>query len=147
MSKYALPAKPAEAFQLSEESAMEQVLDFLNYYDIDIARVDDPTSLTVVERTLDNLRDYIREGKVEIRRDKDAKLEVVHNLTGGTAVAYRELNAAAKLAMDRLPPNAGTARAYALMGSLCGLGTDGIQKFGPRDLTVVELLSQLFMSA
>jgi hypothetical protein len=142
VSKYALPPKPAEAFQLSEESAMEQVLDFLNYYDIDISRVDDPTS-----RTLDNLRDYIREGKVEMCRDKDAKLEVVHHLAGGTTVTYRELNAPAKLAMDRLPNNAGIARAYALMGSLSGLGTDGIQKFSPRDLNIVELLSQLFMSA
>jgi hypothetical protein len=147
MSKYALPPKPAEAFQLSEESAMVQVLDFLTYYDIDTARAVDSDNLAAVERTLDALRDFIREGKVEIRRDSNSKLEVVHNLAGGTPITYRELNAEAKLATDRLPGNAGIARAYALMGSLSGIGSDGIKKFSPRDLTIVELLSQLFMNA
>lgn len=149
VSRYALAALPkaAKAALLSEEAAMDQVMMFLSYYDIDVARITEEQSLQQSERTLDHLRSFIQEGRVEIRRGEGETLEVVHNLKGGSSVIYYEVNADAKLAMDKYPAEARYARVYALMGALCKLGSDAIKKFHVRDLAVVDILGSLFMSA
>lgn len=144
-SKYAL-AKSNEHFILSEESAMEQVRMLLGYYDIDVTGIS-PEALTQTERSLDQLRDFIREGRIEVRRDESERVVVAHTLTSGAELIYGELNAQARLAMDKCPGDARYARVYALMGSLCGLGSTAITQFRPRDLAVVDILGPLFMSA
>lgn len=150
VSKYALERKPAE-YLLSEEVAREQLMLLLTYYDIDLGRIptDDDKgaeALSMSERTFDAIVDYIRLGKLEMRRDAKEKVEVVHTLENGTAVIYGELGAPAKLAMDKCPPEAQYARRYALMGSLSSVGSEGIQKFKARDLAIAEVLGMLFMS-
>lgn len=138
---------PGSLGRLSKEAAMDQVMTFLSYYDIDVARITDEQALEQSERTLEHLCSFVEEGRVEIRRGEGEKLEVVHNLKGGLAVVYGEVNATAKLAMDKYPAEARYARVYAMMGSLSSLGSEGIQKFHVRDLAVVDILGSLFMGA
>lgn len=145
-SRYALPATKKE-YKLSPEAAEAQLLDMLCYYDIDIARVANEAEQTALERAFDQLRDYIREGKVEIRRGTGEKLEVVHNTVSGSQLVYGEVGAAAKLAMDKHPGDQHYARTYAMLGSLSGVGSAGIQKLGPKDLAVAEILGTLFRAA
>lgn len=139
--------KPETRYQFSEDVARDQLMLLLEYYDIDTGRITDLDLRRDAEQPLDHLLDLIRMGKVEIRRTVQEKVEVVHTLQSGETVIYGELNAKAKLAMDKHSTDARYARKYALMGSLCGMGSAAIELFPPRDLAVVDLLAMLFMNA
>lgn len=148
MSKYA--RRTEKKYILAEEAAFEQVMELLEYYDIDVEKMPEEgegiSPKAAFERALDQLTEYFRTGQVELNRDKDGKLEVVHHLAGSETVTFREVNAKAKLAMDRVK-GTGYSRIYAFMGSLCGLGSAAIEKMPPRDLAVVEVLGTVFSNA
>jgi hypothetical protein len=146
VSKYSLRKK--KEMILSEEAARDQIVELLEYYDIDVDRneVEDAVSKQV-ENTLDQLTLYVRQGVLEIARNDKGKLEVKHNLSGGDTLVYGEINSKAKLAMEKFDPKAGYSRTYAFMGSLCGLGKGAIEKLPAIDLGVVEVLGTVFMTA
>lgn len=140
MSKYA-PSKGPD-YILSEEAAAEQIQQVIDYYDIDPSKLGDAADS--YEIALDALVDAIRRGVLEVTRGKDDKLEVKHNLKSGDVITYGEVNAKAKLAMDKFSRQENYRRLYAFMGSLCGLGSAGIEKLPARDLSLVELLGTVF---
>lgn len=133
--------KKQDRYLLSDESAHDVVMEILTHYDIDITHVPE------LVRAINVMKDYIRQGVLEIKRDDTTNaLIVVHHLVNGATVEYSEINAQAKLAMDK----AGTAqytRMYAFMGSLSKLGTSAIEKFSARDLSVVEIVGTVFSNA
>jgi hypothetical protein len=147
MSRYALKPKDDKIFILSEETAEGMVCELLEYYDIDPGRVTEPLQLAAMETNLDGLRDHFRTGKLELKRDEKNRMQVIHNLDGSDPLVYKEVNADAKLATDKTPPEARYAKIYALMGCLCGLGTAGIGKLGVKDRDIVESLGVLFLNA
>lgn len=146
MSKYAL-VKAEDAYILSTESATAQLMDLLSYYDINLGLVEDEMARKQLERQLDQIVDYIRRGKVEVRRTKDEKIEVVHHTEKKSELVYAEVNAAAKQAMDRHPVEARYGRLYAFMGALSGVGHEGIVLLGAKDLAIVDLLGSVFQAA
>lgn len=150
-SKYALRKKPD--FVISEEAATDQVVQLLEYYDIDIMAAPESAGeegglspREALERALDQLTGYVRQGVLEISLDQNSKIAVKQTLTDGSAIDYREVNARAKLAMDRVKGK-GYARIYAFMGSLGNLPPVAIEKLPPRDLAVVEVLGTVFSNA
>lgn len=143
-SRFALRKKPATL--LSEDVAMDQVLDLLEYYDIDIERL--PEGGANLETSLKQLTDYVRRGSVEIGRDADQKIKVTLNLSDGkTAIEFAEIGARHKLAMDKVKGQESYARIYALAGALSGLGAAAIEKLPARDLAIVEILGMVFLAA
>ena len=135
---------------LSEESAQEQVLEFLEYYDIDVEKIPkDENGSNSIERALKQLVEYIRRGSVEMGRDGDQKMKVTVMLSkGDTVIEFGELGAKHKLAMDRASKTGGNyERIYALMASLAGLPTGAIEKLPARDLAMVEILGMVFLAA
>lgn len=147
-SKYGL-VKAAAAYVLSKESAHEQVMDLLSYYDIDVERMaaSNANAGAVLERSFDQLADFIRQGRVEVVRAADGRVTVKQHVTGTDPLVYGELGAKHKLAMDRCKEGENYQRMYNLMGSLCGLGSAAIEKLPARDLAVVEVLSTVFSNA
>lgn len=151
MSKFSLN-KDSKNYLISEEVATEQVIDLLTYYDIDIDLM--PTKSTkgenpqaAMERALNQLTNYVRQGLVEIGRNEDGKIIVKQNLSNGSdKVEYREVDAKAKLAMDNAESE-GYGRIYAFMGSLASMPPAAIQKLPARDLAVVEILGTVFSNA
>ena len=144
-SPYALRKKPANI--LSAESAMEQVLDFLEYYDIDVEKMH-PDATKIVEAYLKTISESVMRGTLEVSRDKDQKMQITLNLSGGTnSMVFKEMGAKHKIAMDKVKAGENYGRLYALMGSLSGLGAGAIEKLPLRDLTVVEALGTVFLTA
>jgi hypothetical protein len=150
-SKYAL--RKAPDFIISEESATDQVVTLLEYYDIDVEAASDVENeesgispRVGMERALDQLAVYVRRGILEISADKDSKIKVCQTLAGGETINYKEVNARAKLAMDRVKGK-GYTRVYAFMSSLASLPPGAIEKLPPRDLAVVEVLGTVFLNA
>jgi hypothetical protein len=134
---------------LSEESATDQVVEILDYYDVDVELLtggNDEQS-AALEKSLDKVRDAIRHGKLEVTRDAKERLVVVQHLEGGEKLEYKEINAAAKLAADKVPSGHNYARVYAFMGSLAGVGRAGIEKLPTRDLGITECLGTVFLNA
>lgn len=140
--------KKAE-YVLSEESARDQVLDFLEYYDIDVTKIPlDENNSNSVDRALKQMTEYIRRGSVEVGRDADQKLKVTVTLTrGDTVIEFGELGAKHKLAMDRVSDKGNYSRIYALMASLAGLPAAAIEKLPARDLAMVEIIGMIFLAA
>ena len=149
MSKYAMKKKVEETFILSEEVAIEQVNELLGYYDIDIEALiaGDEKSGGSFEKALDHVARGFRKEVLSIDYDKDGKIQVVQKLVNGSELTYAEISAKNKIAMEKFDPQAGYSRIYAFMGSLCGVGKAGIEKLGPQDLAIVEVLGTVFLHA
>lgn len=152
LEKYAI-RKPQADYLLSEESATEQLVDLLTYYDIDVVRLtagdskEERQAASGLEKSLDSVVDAIRRGVLEVKRDDVGKLTVIQKLKGGSELTYAEVAAKHKLAMERFDANAGYSRIYAFMGALCGIGKTGIEKLPPQDLGIVEVLGTVFSNA
>ena len=132
---------------LSEESAMEQVLELLEYYDIDIERMP-AEAAKAIDTPLNAIKEHVRRGSLEVSRDADQKLLVTFNLSDGkTSIVFHEVGARHKLAMDKVKGGESYGRIYALMGSLSGLGSAAIERLPARDLAVVESLGMVFLTA
>lgn len=141
------PAKPL----LSEESAREQVMELLDYYDIDPEQQAEdakPGEIPAFDKALLQIQKYVQRGALEVSRDERGKIKVVQNLEDGkSALIYPEIGARHKIAMETFDPKAGYSRIYAFMGALSGVGKGGIEKLAPRDLGVVEVLGMVFLAA
>jgi hypothetical protein len=147
MGKYSIVRK-ADEYTLSEESATEQVVTLLTYYDIDVDKIPDTDAKAGFERALDTVTSFIRRGVLEVITDKDNRVSVIHNLIDGNdKLTYGELGARHKLAMDRVKKGEDYHRMYALMGSLSGIGSGAIEKLKAKDLSVVEVLGTVFLNA
>lgn len=144
MSKYQI-ARAAAQYILSEESATEQVVALLTYYDIDVERLagGNDVAQASLEKTLDQLTDYVRRGILEIGENGT----VTQTLGSGQTLEYVEIGAKHKLVMDKVPQGQQYAKMYALMGSLAGCGSTAIEKLPAKDLAVVEVLSTVFSNA
>lgn len=145
MSKYS--RRTPEVFILAEEPAHEQIIDLLEYYDIDVAASGDEKAVAGMEAVLDTLTTFVRRGVLEVKWDAKGKIEVLHTLSTGDTLTYHEINSQAKLAMEKFDAKAGYSRVYAFMGSLCGLGKTAIEKLSAKDLNVVEILGTVFITA
>lgn len=146
MSKYAFQKHESDLV-ISEENAIASVTELLQYYDIDVDRVNDESALKAIERALDQITLHVRRGVLEFSRDEKSRMNVMHKLSNGDVLIYTEIGSKAKLAMEKFDPNAGYSRIYAFMGSLSGVGKAGIEKLPAKDLAVVELLGTVFMNA
>lgn len=147
-TKYGI--KKEENFKISEESATAQIVDILSYYDIDpdtLGGIDDKAGLAL-EAALDTLAKVVREGRLEATRDANGKLSIKWILSDGkTTMEIAEVTAHKKMVLDGFKEGQNYGRLYAFMGALCGVGTDGIKRLSPADLSTAECLGTLLSNA
>ena len=148
MSKFSIKKSEVPAV-ISEESANAQIIELLSYYDIDIDKIGETSEKGAegLETILNNLSRYIQRGKVEIDRDAAGKLVVKQHVANGQVLTYGEISAKSKIAMDRFGQNETYRRIYCMLGVLCGLGSDVIEKLGPSDLSIAEAIGAVFSNA
>ena len=133
-------------YKISVESAREQLDALYEYYEIDFDAL--PKDLGKALRATDlKLLKSVRLGRVEIGTDEKNIIKVVQNIRDGEPLIYREIDGKAKLAMGNKDENDSYGKAYALMGSLCGLGETAIIQLKSHDLSVVECLGTVFLQA
>lgn len=134
----------AESQTISHEVAEKQLQGFLDYYEVDISHIELEAQRSAVRGACDKLIRAIEAGRLELNPDEGTA--VVH-LKNGTALTCCELNGKAKVEMSRRPETDMHGRIYALIGSLSGVGFNGIQEMKGRDLVVVENLGIVFLLA
>lgn len=130
---------------ISEESAMDEICKFLDYYDIDIASLEMTENTEIAgERILDSLIKYYRLGKLKNKEDEKG-FQVIQTLKSGQEIIYSEITALKKRSMDKLETKEQYGKLHSLMGALCGLGLDGVDKLHATDLAVLEVLGSIFL--
>ena len=133
-------------YKLSEESARHQLDQLYEYYEIDFD--DSPKEIATALRATDRkLVKAVRHGRVEIALDDKGIILVTQNIRNGEPLVYREIDGQAKVAMGSKDDGDAYGKAYALMGSLCGLGETAITQLKSHDLSVVECLGTVFLQA
>ena len=133
-------------YKIGKEAAREQLGMLYDYYEIDFDEL--PKELgTALKATDLKLLKSVRLGRVEISTDEQGVIKVVQNIRSGEPLIYREIDGQAKIAMGGKDEKDHYGKAYALMGSLCGLGEAAIIKLKSHDLSVVECLGTVFLQA
>ena len=133
-------------YKISEEAAIEQIDVLFDYYEIDIAGLP-KAQKQATEAARRKLIKAIRIGRVEVGLDADGIIAVKQNIRNGEPLIYREIDGKAKVAMSGKDDGDAYGRAYAMMGSLCGLGETAIISLKSHDLSVVECLGMVFLQA
>ena len=145
MSKYSLKKKK---YDISAEVAMDQVMEFLETYDIDVDAIENKKGKSGVESSLNKLVNYVRSGAVEIEK-KDGKITITQHLSipkgDVTTLVYASIQGKNKVEMDGCEDNDRYTMIYQLVGSLCGIGSEGIKKLEGKDLSVAEVLGAIFL--
>lgn len=133
---------------ISRESAEAQLEVLLDYYDIDKNDIEIEEGPEAVQTLINGLVRSIQGGRLEISLDANNKLVVRQYLKFAPGdvdeITYGIVGCNAKLAMDRVKSNKPVERQLAFMGSLSGIGREGIGRLVGVDMGTMERLSTLF---
>ena len=137
-----------EILLISEDSAIEQLEILMEFYDIDKNDIEIEEGVEAVQTLMNGLVRAIRKGRLEIKLDSDQKLIVTQHLKhppGDIAdVDYSVVGQKARLAMDRVKSTKEQERMCAFMGSLSGLGVQGVSGLVGADMGTMNRLATLF---
>lgn len=132
-------------YLISEESAMDEICKFLDYYDIDIESLEMTENTEIAgERIIDSLIKFYRTGQIKNQEDEKG-FKIIHKLRSGDEITYNEVTAVKKRTMDKFETKEQYGRIHTFMGALCGLGFDGVDKLHATDLQVLEVLGSIFL--
>ncbi|MBE3064730.1 MAG: hypothetical protein IMZ69_06895 [Spirochaetes bacterium] len=135
-------------YKLADEPARAQVALILEHYQIDTADIPDKKQRGSTEAALEKLVGYVRQGMIEVCESPFKIIQHLKHPPGNVAtIEYPELQGKHKVAMDARPTEEIYARIYELMGSLSGLGSTAFSAIQGVDLSAVECLGLLFLSA
>jgi hypothetical protein len=133
---------------ISEDSAAEQLEILMDYYDIDKNDLENEEGPEAVQTLMNGLVRAIRNGRLEIKVDSDQKLIVTQHLKHPPGdietIDYNIVGQKARLAMDRVKSTKEQERMCAFMGSLSGLGVQGVSSLVGKDMGTMNRLATLF---
>lgn len=129
----------------SKETAKNELKKMLDYYEIEIEEIEDEKLRTAIENSYNRLIKAVMKGRLRINLNDG--IEIVQKLKDGTTeIKYKEINGKAKTAMAGKKEDDFYGKAYALMGSLSGLGESAISSLKGVDLSLVEVLGLIFLA-
>jgi hypothetical protein len=133
---------------ISDESAREQLETLMDFYDIDKDDIEIEEGPEAVQTLMNGLIRAIRKGRLEIKTDSDGQLLVTQHLQHApgdiNTVEYNVVGQKARLAMDRVKSTKEQERMCAFMGSLSGLGVQGVSSLVGADMGTMNRLATLF---
>jgi hypothetical protein len=142
MGKFSLAVK----MPISEETAMSQVMSFLEYYGKDPDDGDKDKQKSV-ESMLSRVLKYIRQGIIEIRPDMTISQKLQKPSPGSTAteITYRKFKSSDVIDTEDSDEKFGAVRLNRLLGTLSSLGPDVFtNSLEPIDYKVSEAIGILF---
>ena len=136
-----------KAVTISEESAKKQLKIFNEYYEFKTSLVP-ATSREAVDSAIDRILDAIINGRLTIRESSDG-VELVQKFKfppgEKSEMTYGVLTGKTKVALKTKTEQDNFGKMYALVGSLTGIGDDGIQALKGPDLSLAECIGCLFL--
>jgi hypothetical protein len=129
----------------SKETAKNELKKMLDYYEIEIEEIEDEKLKTAIENSYNRLIKAVMKNRLRINLNDG--IEIIQKLKDGTTeIKYKEINGKAKTAMAGKKEDDFYGKAYALMGSLSGLGEAAISSLKGVDLSLVEVLGLIFLA-
>ena len=132
-------------YKVSEENAEKMVRELFDHYEIEITGEDTELE-NVLKDIADRLLKAYRRGDIE-NKATDSGFTIVQHLKNGDKLTYRELKGKDRISMENFDNTRAYSRAYAILGKLCGYGSDVIMNLAGRDWKTAEALALLFMMA
>lgn len=133
-----------EKYKLSKDAAKNELKKMLDYYEIDIAEIEDKDLKRAIQQGYDRLIKAVRLGRLEVKLENG--IQIIQTLRNGSKLTYREIDGVAKTEMAGKDEKDHYGKAYCLMGSLCGLGDGAIKQLKSVDLSLAEVLGLIFLS-
>ncbi len=132
-----------DKYKMSEQTARGHMEGFMVSYDIDKRDLVVDQGPEAVETILNRLIRAIRTGQLEILSDGCAQLNLIKAFGEVKALTFTRLTGTAQREYAK-EKNTFSAH-MAQMGSLCNLPPSKLSTLDPRDLSIVQRLSTLFM--
>ena len=134
--------------KVSEEVARAQVQVILDHYQIDVEGIPDGDIRRGTEGALEKLVSFARQGLFEVQAEPfKITQHLAHPPGEATTITYPELSGKHKVAMDAQDPKAMYKRIHALMAAMSELNEDLFRRLSGVDLSCMECLGMLFLSA
>lgn len=130
-------------YVISKDAAEKVIKSITKYYEIDIDGMEDKEAKKFVKANYDRLVKSARLGRLKV--DFTDGITVTQILRSGEELKYREIDGKAKAATAGKEKDDFYGRIYAIMGSLCGLGENGILKLKGVDISLCEVLGAIFL--
>jgi hypothetical protein len=146
MGKWSRKEKESE-YKLSEEIAETQVQELLEFYDVSVNDNAEEKERKAAENNFNELQRYYRMGKLENKRDETLGFCVVQYLENGQTLTYREMKTKDLSAIEGFDENHNISRCKAILGKLCGLGVDVIDKLNTKDRKAAFAIGLVFIIA
>ena len=141
-----------DKYKLSKESAEEILDSYLDYFDLTLVELLEENEENdgidkAIKTSYNRLVKDIRKEKVEIEVSEETCTLTQHvgKHEKRKSLVYRELSGAAKVAMKNSKSDDLYGKIYSLVGSLTGLGKEGITQLTGRDLSTAESIGMLLM--
>lgn len=133
-------------YKLSEESALESLRELLEAYDFDIDGETNQETKQIKETIAESLLEYFRLGYLSLGDDGITIIQKLKRPPGDVQeIKYGEFKGENKMAMDKFKAEQIQSKAFALVGSVSGLGIDGIKQLKKYDCKVAEAVGMLFL--
>lgn len=135
--------KRPDKFKLSQEAAEDNLMLFLDYYEIYPDEFETEEEKAAVNLSFNKLINAIRLERIEFKEDGIS----IQTLINGSKIEYTALRGTAKV-QGKYKKNeseivARTRRLYSIMGSLSGLGSESMAKMNAIDLMTMECVGFL----
>jgi len=131
-------------YKYDRKTASAEIKKMLDYYEIDIDEIEDKDLKRLITQGFDRAIKAARLGRLEIKLENGIK--VIQTTRSGTVIEYREIDGVAKTEMAGKADGDSYGKAYALMGSLSGIGEGAIKQLKGVDLSLAEVLGFIFLS-
>lgn len=133
---------------IAEEPARAQVQAILDHYQIDVEGIPDGDVRRGTEGALEKLMSFARQGLFEVQASPFQIIQhLAHPPGEASTITYPELSGKHKVAMDACEPKAMYKRIHALMAAMSELNEDLFRRLTGVDLSCMECLGMLFLSA
>ena len=133
-----------EKYPIGKEAAKNELKKMFDYYELDVDEIEDKDLKRAINQGYDRLIKAVRLGRLEVKLENGIK--IIQTLRSGTKIDYREIDGNAKSEMAGKDATDHYGKAYALMGSLSGLGESAIKQLKGVDLSLAEVLGLIFLS-
>lgn len=142
-------SKIDDKYVLSKDAAESVVQKIFDYLEIDMDEIEDKETKRMIKANIGRLVKAVRLGRLEVLTNDGFKIvqHLRNDANKENSLTFRAPGAQAKKAMGEKLITDFNGRIYALMGSCCGYGEAAIDKLDPVDLSVVEVIGAIFLSA
>lgn len=132
-----------QAAKISRERAQEIIQEWLDFYDIDFEDIVNDQGKEGAQTIQNKLVRAIMKGRLETDPNNEKGFVVFQHINDGKTLIYNELSGHQMIEGEKAKGS--IAGMYAMLGSLCGLGSTAIKNLKGKDLGLAHAIGTIFL--